>query len=110
MAHHTATQKSLRQSGKRRELNVFRLTKMRNSCKSVEAAVEKKDAKTAQEALKEAQSDLARAVKNDVIKAGQASRKLSRLNAQVKALATGTSAAPAAAQAKKAPKKSAAKK
>lgn len=117
MAHHTAALKSIRQTAKRRARNIYRLTALRNACKEVENALNKNDAKEAAEALKKAQSTLAKGVKTGVIKAGNASRKVSRLNTRVKDLATGKvtvksekKVAPKKAAAPKAAKKAAAKK
>ncbi len=86
MAHHKATLKAIRQNKKVTKLNDEHRSRIRSSVKAVEKAIAEKDAKAAPELLKNAQSELAKGVSKGVVKAGTASRKLSRLNTKVKAL------------------------
>lgn len=87
MAHHKATLKSIRQTKTRTERNVQRRTRIKTFIKKVEAAVEEGSFENAQAALRTAQKELLRGVSKGILKLGTASRKISRLNAQVKSLA-----------------------
>lgn len=61
---------------------------MRTFIKKVELAIESKDSKLAQEALRLMQPELSRSVSKGLIHKNAAARKLSRLTAKVKALAS----------------------
>ncbi len=87
MAHHKATQKSIRKNVKRTELNRARKTRYRNAIKQTLQAVESGSKDEANQALKSVQSALGRAQARDIIKKNTASRILSRLNARIKSLA-----------------------
>jgi len=87
MAHHAAAKKSIRQTERRSAVNRARMSRVRNFIKKVEAAIAGGDKKTAAAALKEAQPVIHRGVRAGVMPSNAASRKLSRLNARIKALA-----------------------
>ncbi len=87
MAQHKSAEKRARQTPKRTEVNRARRTKVRSAVKNVETAIAKGDKTAAQAALKLAQPALDKSVTKGAVKKGTASRKLSRLNARVKALA-----------------------
>lgn len=87
MAHHKATLKSIRQTAVRTERNTARRSRVRTFIKRVDTAIAENKAKDAAEALKAAQKELFKAVTKGVIKKETASRKISRLNAKVKAIA-----------------------
>jgi small subunit ribosomal protein S20 len=88
MANTASARKRIRQIERRTERNKARVSRMRTFIKKVEAAVASgnKDAATA--ALREAQPELQRAAGKGVVPKNTVSRKISRLSARVKALAT----------------------
>lgn len=87
MAHHAAAKKSIRQTERRSVVNRARMSRVRNFIKKVETAIAGGDKKIAAAALKEAQPVIHRGVRAGVMPSNAASRKLSRLNARIKALA-----------------------
>jgi len=87
MAQHKSAEKRARQTIKRTEVNQARRTKVRNIVKDVELAISGGDKTAAQAALKLAQPALDRSVTTGTVRKGTASRKMSRLNARVKAMA-----------------------
>ena len=86
MAHHKSAIKRIRQTETRTERNRARRSRIRTFVKKVETAIEAGDQTVANEALRVAQSELARGVVKGVLKQNTASRKISRLNSRVKAL------------------------
>jgi small subunit ribosomal protein S20 len=86
MAHHKSALKRIRQTDVRTERNRARRSRIRTYVKKVETAVTEGDQAKANEALRVAQSELSHGVAKGVYKKNTASRKISRLNAQVKAL------------------------
>ena len=87
MAQHKSAEKRARQTKKRTDVNRARRSVARSAVKKVELAVASGDKSAAQQALKVAQPELDKSVSKGVVKKGTASRKLSRLNARVKAMA-----------------------
>ncbi len=88
MANHKSAKKRTRRNASRMEVNKSRKSRMRTFVKKVESALEAKDAKLAQEALRLMQPELSRSVSKGLIHKNAAARKLSRLTAKVKALAS----------------------
>ncbi len=88
MANHASAAKRARQSEKRRLVNRARKSAMRTAIKRVLAAVEAGDADAAKAALARAVPLIDRAGRKGVIHRKQASRRVSRLNARVKALSS----------------------
>lgn len=86
MAHHKSALKRIRQTDVRTERNRARRSRIRTFVKKVELAVTEGDHAKATEALRAAQSELARGVVKGLLKKNTASRKISRLNAKVKTL------------------------
>ncbi|WP_334130017.1 30S ribosomal protein S20 [Sneathiella sp.] len=86
MAHHKSALKRIRQTEVRTERNRARRSRIRTFVKKVELAVTEGDHGKATEALRAAQSELARGVTKGVLNKNTVSRKISRLNAKVKAL------------------------
>ncbi|TNE35159.1 MAG: 30S ribosomal protein S20 [Alphaproteobacteria bacterium] len=86
MAHHKSALKRIRQTDVRTERNRARRSRIRTFVKKVELAVVEGDQTKANEALRVAQSELDRGVTKGVYKKNTAARKISRLNARVKAL------------------------
>jgi small subunit ribosomal protein S20 len=87
MAQHKSAEKRARQTKKRTAVNRARRSKVRTAVKTLEAAIASGDKAAATVALKKAQPALDKGVSKTVVKKRTASRKLSRLNARVKAMA-----------------------
>ena len=87
MAHHKSAEKRIRRNAKRYQINHARKSRMRTFVKKVESAIQRGDKAAAQEALKQAEPELARGVNKGVIHRNTKARKISRLNQRVKALA-----------------------
>ena len=87
MANHKDAIKRSKQNEKRRMRNRHYRTRMRNQIKAVRAAVDAGNAEQARTQLTGAVSIIHRLVSKGVIHRNQAARKISRLNAAVKALA-----------------------
>lgn len=87
MAHHKSAEKRIRRNARRYQINHARKSRMRTFVKKVEAAIQRGDKTAAQEALKQAEPELARGVNKGVIHRNTKARKISRLNQRVKALA-----------------------
>lgn len=89
MANTASARKRHRQTIKRTERNAARKSRMRTFVKKVEAAVAGGDKQAAAAALQAAQPEMQRAAGKGVIHKNTVARKLSRLSASIKALATG---------------------
>jgi small subunit ribosomal protein S20 len=87
MAQHKSAEKRARQTKKRTAVNRARRSKVRTAVKTLEAAIASGDKAAATAALKKAQPALDKGVSKTAVKKRTASRKLSRLNARVKAMA-----------------------
>lgn len=86
MANHKSAKKRTRSNARKADVNKARKSRMRNFIKRVEQAIEKKDSKLAQEALRLVQPELSRGVTKGLIHKNAAARKLSRLSARIKAI------------------------
>jgi small subunit ribosomal protein S20 len=86
MAHHKSAKIRIRRNARRAVVNRDRVGRVRTFVKKVEAAIAAGKKDEAAAALKAAQPVLQRGVTKGVVKAGTASRKLSRLSARIKAL------------------------
>lgn len=87
MANHASSIKRARQAEKVRLVNRTQKSAMRTAIKLVLTAVSNGDRDAAAAALKEATSLIDRAGRKNLIHPGQASRRVSRLNARVKGMA-----------------------
>lgn len=87
MAHHKQAKKRIRRNNKRRIINRDRMTRIRSALKKVELAIAANDHATAAAALKAAQPEMQRGVSKGILHKNTVARKLSRLNARVKAIA-----------------------
>ncbi len=83
---HPSAEKRARRNPRRAAINATRMSSIKTALKKVEQAIGGGDHKTAMEAFKAAQPDLQRGVTKGVVHKNAASRKLSRLNARIKAL------------------------
>ncbi|MGO1119015.1 30S ribosomal protein S20 [Rhodovibrionaceae bacterium A322] len=86
MANHKSALKRIRSNGRRAEVNGARIGRIRTFIKKVESALETGDKEAATTAFRAAQPEIHRGVTKGVLKQNTASRKISRLNARVKAL------------------------
>jgi small subunit ribosomal protein S20 len=89
MANTASARKRIRQTERRTERNASRKSRMRSFIKKVEAAIAGGDKSSAAEALRVAQPEMQRAATKGVAHSNTVARKISRLSARIKALATG---------------------
>ena len=87
MANHKSAEKRARQTVKRTAVNSGRRSRVRGSIKKVEEAIAAGDKKAALAALRAAQPDIQRGGASRVIAKNAAARRVSRLNARIKAMA-----------------------
>ena len=88
MANIKSAQKRVRQSQKRRQINLARKTDLKTAVKKVLSAIEMGDpAGKLKELMKQAEIKLARAKSKGLIHAKTASRKISRLSKKVMGVA-----------------------
>lgn len=88
MANNASARKRIRQNERRRERNVARVSRMRTFVKKVETAILSGDKAAAAEAFRAAQPEMQRAAGKGVIASNTVSRKLSRLSARIKSIAS----------------------
>jgi small subunit ribosomal protein S20 len=86
MANHASAKKRVRRNDRRADINKSRRSRIRTFVKKVEEAILAKDAKAANEALKQAQPELQKGVAKGILHKNTVARKLSRLSARVKAI------------------------
>ncbi len=86
MANHKSAKKRIRTNARRNDINTARVSRIRTFLKKVEVAITGGDAKAAADALKVVQPELMRGVAKNIVQKNAASRKISRLNARIKAL------------------------
>lgn len=86
MANHASAKKRIRTNARRNEVNTARKSRIRTFLKKVETAITSGDAKAAADAFKAIQPELMRGVSKNIIEKNTAARKMSRLNARIKAL------------------------
>ena len=87
MANHKSAEKRARQTERRTVVNAARRSRVRSSIKKVEEAIKAGDKKAAAAALKAAQPEIQRGATARVIAKNAAARRVSRLNARIKAMA-----------------------
>ena len=88
MANTASARKRIRQNERRTERNKARTSRMRTFIKKVETAVASGNKEAAATALREAQPELQRGIGKGVAHKNTVARKISRLSARVKALAS----------------------
>ncbi|NBN65722.1 30S ribosomal protein S20 [Microvirga tunisiensis] len=86
MANTPSAKKAARKIARRTAVNKARRSRVRTFLRKVEEAIASGDHAAATAALQAAQPELMRAASKGVVHANTASRKVSRLNARVKAL------------------------
>jgi small subunit ribosomal protein S20 len=87
MANTPQAKKRIRRNARRTDVNTARMSRIRTFVKKVEAAIESGDKVAASAALFAAQPEIMRGVSKGVLNKNMASRKFSRLNKRVVALA-----------------------
>ncbi len=87
MANTSSAKKAVRQIARRTAVNRARRSKMRTFVRKVEEAIAAGDKAAAQAALKLAEPIMMRAAQKGIVHKNTASRKVSRLNASVAAIA-----------------------
>jgi len=87
LANHVSALKRARQDIKKRDQNRAQKSALRTAIKRVHTAIEAGDQKVANEAMSKATSLLARAGRKGLMHSKTASRSISRLNANIKAIA-----------------------
>ena len=87
MATHKSAEKRARQTTRRTAVNSARRSRLRGSIKKVEEAIAAGDRKAAIAALRAAQPEIQRGAASHVIAKNAAARRVSRLNARIKAMA-----------------------
>ena len=90
MANHKSAKKRIIRNANRALINGARISRIRTFVKKVEVAIASGDVTAATEALRAAQPELQPGVSRGVLHRNTVSRKISRLSARVKALATVT--------------------
>jgi small subunit ribosomal protein S20 len=88
MANTESARKRIRQTVKRTARNQARKSRMRTFIRKVETAIAGGDKQAAQEALRAAQPEMQRAANKGVVHRNTVARKLSRLSAHIKTLAS----------------------
>ncbi len=88
MANTSSAKKATRKMARKTAINKSRRTSMRGFIRSVEEAIAAGDKNVAQDALKSAQSVIMSAASKGILHKNTASRKVSRLSARVKAIAS----------------------
>ncbi|MCQ8278937.1 30S ribosomal protein S20 [Acetobacteraceae bacterium KSS8] len=88
MANTASARKRIRQTEVRTARNAARKSRMRTFIKKVETAIASGDKEQAAAALRAAQPEMQRAAGKGVAHANTISRKISRLSARIKAIAT----------------------
>jgi small subunit ribosomal protein S20 len=88
MANTASARKRIRQNVVRSARNTARKSRMRTFVKKVETAISSGDKEQAVAALRAAQPEMQRAVGKGVAHANTISRKISRLSARIKSIAT----------------------
>ncbi|MBO6891858.1 MAG: 30S ribosomal protein S20 [Roseibium sp.] len=86
MANTPSAKKAARKIARRTATNKARRSRVRTYLRQVEEAIASGDQNAANEAFKSAQPEIMRAASKGVMHANTASRKVSRLNARIKAL------------------------
>lgn len=84
MADHASARKRIRRNARRADINGARRSRIRTFIKKIELALTAGDAKTAEEALKNAQPEIQRGVAKGILHKNTAARKISRLSAHIK--------------------------
>jgi small subunit ribosomal protein S20 len=86
MANTKSAKKAIRVTEKRTEINKSRRSRVRTFVRKVEEAIATGEKATAEAALRAAQPELMRGAQKGILHKNNASRKISRLSARIRAL------------------------
>lgn len=86
MAIHKSAKKRIRRNARAQDVNKSRISKTRSAVRKVQEAITKGDYDAARAALKAAQPELHRSAAKGLVHQKNASRKISRLSARIKAI------------------------
>lgn len=86
MANTPQARKRIRRNDRRATINTARRSRIRGFVKKVEEAIAGGDRKTAEEALRAAQPEMARGIARGVLHKNTVARKMSRLSKRIAAL------------------------
>jgi len=86
MANHASARKRIRTNARRNEINTARRSRIRTFVKKVEAAIQAGDVKAAADSFKAAQPEMMRGASKNIVSKNAVARKISRLNAKIKAM------------------------
>lgn len=88
MANHKSSKKRIIRNANRARINGARMSRIRTFVKKVEIAIAGGNAEIARDALRQAQPEMQRGVSRGILHKNTVARKVSRLSARVKALAS----------------------
>ena len=88
MANHKSSKKRIIRNANRARINGARMSRIRTFVKKVEIAIAGGNAEIARDALRQAQPAMQRGVSRGILHKNTVARKVSRLSARVKALAS----------------------
>ncbi len=88
MANHKSSKKRIIRNANRARINGARMSRIRTFVKKVEVAIAGGNAEIARDALRQAQPEMQRGVSRGILHKNTVARKISRLSARVKALAS----------------------
>ena len=83
MANTTSAKKATRKIARRTVINKSRRTEMRGAVRNVEDAIKRGDREAALKAMQHAEPELMKAAQRNIVHKNNASRKVSRLSAQI---------------------------
>ena len=86
MANHASAKQRIRRNDRRSEINGARVGRIRSFVKKIETAIASGDKSAARDALKSAQPEMQRGVSAGVMHRNTVARRISRLNARIKAM------------------------
>lgn len=86
MANIKSSKKRIRQTARRTAVNITRIGRMRTSVKKVENAIENGEKDVALAAFRDAEPEMMRNAKRNLMHRNTVARKISRLSAKIKAM------------------------
>jgi len=87
MAHHASAKKRIRQTQRRTDVNIHRLSRIRTFIRAVEEAIASGDQEKAVAAFQNVQPEMMRGARRGIVHKNMVSRKISRLSARIKKMA-----------------------
>jgi len=87
MAQHASAKKRIRQTQRRTDVNIHRLSRIRTFIRAVEEAIASGDQKKAAEAFRNVQPEMMRGARRGIVHKNTVARKISRLSTRIKKMA-----------------------